>query len=255
MKEKDCILIWTDSLEDNSLLTHGLSLAKALDTNYCIITKTKENEAYQFISPNQEVFKLSKKKAPSFIFDIKNKLGILFILTDVHFSNNDRSKDSIKKIKAIKRTELACICIKDNYSLDIYKNIITVTGYEKGEKEKVMWANYFTKKLSGKTNLIVPTEKDEYIEKHISNIVYFSQKLLSQTQNKFEFHNSNKATEQLKKQYSFEMMDTNSLFIVNLQHINMLPFTQSKDIQLIIKSGATATMIVPETDDSLIPCH
>jgi len=255
MKEKDCILIWTDSIENTSLMRHGIALANDLDTNYCVMCPSEDKNSYQFISPTQEIFKLSRKKTSSFIFDTKKELGILFIITDVDFSNDESSKNSINKIKTIKRTELGCICLKENYSLDIYKNIITVTGYEKGEKEKVMWANYFSKKLNGKTNLVVPSEKDEYISQHIDNIVYFSQKLLTQTQNKFEFHKSDKTTEKLKKDYSFRMMDTNSLFIVNLQHINMLPFTQAKDIQLIRKSGTTATMIVPETDDSLIPCH
>lgn len=255
MNNNDSILIWTDSLENSQLIKHGMELAQNIGTNYCILCHSHKSDSFICVLPNEEIIQKKRKNAARFIFENKAQLGILFVVTDLEFEGRILSCESAKKIKTIKRTELACICLKDEFSLDIYKNILCVAGYEKGEKEKIMWANFFGKKLSATTQIMLPYEKDEYIAKNIANISYFAQKLLRQTGNSFNIHECKENTETLKKISSFELLDQKSLFIVNLQHININPFKRASDILHIERSGKSATMIVPETDDSLIPCH
>jgi hypothetical protein len=255
MNNKDSILIWTDSIDNSPIIKHGIELAQNIGTNYCILCHTPKSESFTCVLPDGEIIQSKRKNAASFIFDNKRKLGLLFVITDVEFSGKVLSRACNKKIKIIKKTELACICIKENFSIDTYKNILCVAGYEKGEKEKIMWANFFGKKLKAMTHIMLPNEKDEYIGKNINNINYFANKLLTQMGNSYCIHKSNKTTEALKKQSTFEILDNSSLIIVNIQYINFNPFKRASDILHIERSGNTACMIVPETDDSLIPCH
>lgn len=255
MNNKDSILIWTDSLENSALIKHGMELAQTLDTNYCILSCAPNDKKFTFVLPNGEIIQSAKKKAASFIFENKNQFGILFAVTDVHFTEKVLTKESVKKIKRLKKTELSFICLKENFNLSTYSKLLTVTGYGNGEKEKVMWANYIAKKLRSTLHIMVPTEKDEYIGKDIAGIRYYSQKLLTQTGNSFEIHDFPETTEKLKSNYTFKELDENALYIVNIQYINFNPFKKDSDILYVERSEKTAIMVVPETDDSLIPCH
>lgn len=255
MNNKDCILVWTDSYNNTPLIEHANRLASLLNVSCAIICSSPISRNFDFRHPNGNTVEFSRKNASGFINDIKKDLGILFIVTDVDYINSKLTNNSIKRIRDIKRTELPFICLKNNYSLDIYKNTITITGYEKDEKSKVMWSNYLTKKLNGVSNLIVPNEKDEYIATDIADIVAYSTKLFNKTENKFKLHPSNLNTEQLKKTAIHPVIDGDSLFIANQRIVHFNPFTLPSDIRLINETLDNAIMIVPDADDSLIPCH
>ena len=255
MDNKDSILIWTDSLENSALLKHGMELAQKLDTNYYILSCAPTDKKFTLVLPNGEIIQSASKKAAGFIFDNKNQFGILFAITDIDFTGDILTKECVKKIKRLKKTELSFICLKENFSLSAYSKLLTITGYGSGEKEKVIWANYISKKLQSTLHIMVPTEKDEYIGKDIAGIRYYSQKLLTQSGNSFEIHDFKENTEKLKNNYTFSQLDENALYIVNIQYINFNPFKKDSDILYIERSGKTAIMVVPETDDSLIPCH
>lgn len=255
MDNKDSILIWIDSFENKNLILHGAKLAQYLNVSYCIINSSNLSKTCSFTYPNGNIIEYNNSKISQFIFDIKNDLGILFIITDVDYLNSKLTNNSIKKINNIKRTELAFICLKNDYSFRVYETIITITGYEKTEKSKVMWANYFTKKLGGITQLIVPTENDEYISSNIADTLAFSTNLFKRTKNKYHIYKSHLSTEKLKNTVNHSLLDNNSLFIVNQKILHLNPFSLPSDIKLIRDSKDKAIMIVPETDDSLIPCH
>lgn len=255
MDNKDCILIWTDSYENLPLIEHCHKLANMLNVSCTMMCSSPFSQNFNFKHSNGNTIEYKREKASQFIRDIKNELGILFIVTDVDFVNNNLTKNSIKRVRDIKRTELPFICLKSDYSLDIYKNIVTITGYEKGEKNKVMWSNYLTKKLNGTSNLIVPTEKDEYIAIDIADIIAYSTKLFSKTNNKYKLHPSILNTEQLKKTTMHCLANSSSLFIANQKFVHLNPLTLPRDIKLINESEDNTIMIVPEADDSLIPCH
>jgi len=254
MINKESFLVWADKKNDE-LIGHAAQFAKISGMAMHILQIEDDYKSFTIYFNNGKKTSFNKKSPSKIINDIKEEFQILFIITAVEFTGKKLSKFSLKTLKKLKKTELTFICLKDNYNISTYKTALTIGGFLKGERDKIMWMNFLGRKFNTYINIIIPNEKSEGIVESFNNLVYFSNKLLSNSKVNFNIFKSNDKIEVLQKKSDFSILDDDSIIVTNFHILNMNPFAMDRDIKFIESSYKQNVMVACEADDSNIPCH
>lgn len=258
MNKKDTVLVWISNNIEKKYQEQIDSLLNRL--NLYATRLYTDHDNVQFLNNNkyntQNSITYFTKEKKSALYNKIIKTSPIFILTIIEHNNINYSKKDTFIINLSKDINVPLLLIPTSLLEFKLNKIITTIDFRTYSKERIVWANYWAKKINTKIEVIHPTENDNYIAEDINANIYFSKKLFSQskiTYNILKTDHKSEIITDIAIQRANEK--DNNMLILSTSNVSIFPgIFKPKEIKLINKCRSSI-FIIPPYHDYTIPCH
>ncbi|HBG71037.1 MAG: hypothetical protein A2W93_02960 [Bacteroidetes bacterium GWF2_43_63] len=175
-----------DVLSDFAL-QEGIALSKAFKTGLVLFhcnpdesIKLRLAEIANNIISNHEIHTecfIPTGKADELMFALAHKTESILIIIG-HNSNNSSLGFSLgKTLRVMRKSRTPFLMVPEGIHNKSLKDIVYCMGYQKTEKEKILWASYFGRICKSKIHVVMPKASDQFFKTGIRSNLQAMDKL------------------------------------------------------------------------------
>lgn len=163
-----------------------------------------------------------------------------------------------KTIRRLRKSRTPFIMVPQAMHSKDFRNIAYVMGYQKQEKEKILWASYFGRLHNSKIHVIVPKASDQFFKVGINGNMTAMEKLYNNIEishinvplpyNIHKIHDAALAFSEQKKIGAFLTLTTLQLDIFDF-------FGGSQEKKLVCNSQNVPVLCINPRDDLYVLCN
>ena len=197
-----------DELSDVAL-QEGISLCKVFNSGIVLFQNNANDEEKKALAKlaahiNSKYGLRVESYAPQgktdkLIFALAKKTETILIIIGHNKSKTSLGKSIRFTLNKLRKSKTPFLMAPHALHSRSFKNIVYVMGYQKQEKEKILWASYFGRIYKSKINVIVPNASDQFFKTGINGNMAAMEKLYNNIEItheniplKFNIHKINK---------------------------------------------------------------
>src|SRR5574344_337029 len=157
-------------------LQHAFLLSQIFQTKLCIIPLSDDSpDLNVFLTKNAEAFTHHLPLKPLTIHQYNEDHSSILMVLGVGKSSFFTPK---KALKWIKDSRIPCLCTPDVAPAEnAYKQVLLPLNVRKQDKEKALWAGYFSRFYMACVHILYVNYTDAFLHKNIFDNIAFTQKL------------------------------------------------------------------------------
>lgn len=202
-KKLNVIVLSDDSTYGRNATRHGILLAEAFQASLSVIINfdfhlpEKGNDIEEkFLSDIKSILKdngdakiITEYVFPETLFQYAEEQNTALIVIGVSKERKCGFFNVRKAIKMIRSSRFPVMTVSDVIPHETqYKNILLPLDIERQNKEKALWAGYFSRFYGSIVHILYPEYRDEGLAKSVGDNVAFVEKLYSNLDINYEKH-------------------------------------------------------------------
>lgn len=173
-------------------LQEGIALSKVFGTGLILyhnnadeISKQRLAEVTAHIISNHEI--RTQSFAPEsddfkLMFALANKTESIIIVLGHDCRRTSLGMSLSKSLRKMRKSRTPFLMVPAGLHSKSFKNVVYSMGYQKQEKEKILWASYFGRIYSSTIHVAIPKASDEYFKSGVWTNVQAMEKLYKNTE-------------------------------------------------------------------------
>ncbi len=263
------IIVLTDFTErSNIALDHGILLSEVLEKELTIVCLAQEKEDEAALHEKMKAITKTKNTVADTKV-LKGKFTVTFnemvpeinaVLVIVCFNNADKKSDfhPARLLKMFRASRIPYLFVnKAITSSSLYKKIILPIDASKETKEKVLWASYFGRFNEAEIKVMIPTAKDEYLLRYLSNNLKFIKKIFKNLDVKYNVLNTSEKLEKIDEAAIITAAEENAglVIILSTKSYGMIDLLKGpRELALITNQQQVSVMCLNQRDDLYVLC-
>jgi len=256
-----------DALSDIAL-QEGIALSKVFQTGL-ILFNCNLDESYQerlaklaaHIITNHgvrtECF-VPKGNQTDLMFALAHKTESILIVIGHNKKNSSLQHPIRKTLRVMRRSRTPFLMVPDAMHNKSFSNIVYCMGYQKQEKEKILWASYFGRIYKSRIHIVMPEASDQFFKTGIRSNVQAMNKLYMNAEVSYQVvpskANIHKAP--LKAiEYSAEIQAGAFIILTTLRPDIFDFFGGSDDLHAIRNNWSMPVLCINPRDDLYVLCN
>lgn len=252
----------------NFALQEGIALCKVFESGLVLLscnndenTKRKLAELSVHIETFHDIKTQSyatSENIKTFLFPLAHKTESILIVLG-HNNIKTSLQFSLKKsVRFMRKSRTPFLMVPKGIHAKTFDNIAYCMGYQKNEKEKILWSSYFGRIYNSLINVVIPRASDQYFKTGIRANLQAMEKLYSNVDVKYNAvkidYNIHKAQSHAIK-YASEINAGAFLILTNLQLDIFDFFGGSEDVKAIRNSYLMPILCINPRDDLYVLCN
>lgn len=249
-------VLYENNAYGKAALAHALLLSHIFQTKLAIVPLVPyQNELESFIKEHTNSFiqKIRVKRMLIHKYNEENS-SILMIL-----AISRTSFFSPKKAHSwIKNSRIPCLCTSNIPPLkNAYKDILLPLNVRKQDKEKALWAGYFSRFYDACIHILYINYKDAFLHKNIFDNILFTQKLYNNLDVKYQLHEYNALDENIDDfafNHSSDLSATLTVIMMT-KYYSLIDFLLGpQELQILKHLKDLPVLCINERDDLYVLC-
>lgn len=273
-KKLNIIAIADDSELGTSAIRHGGILAAIFQSSLTIITNfsfhpsTQQQKSTtppeqlkiidQLIGNHIEVILLSESFNPQNIYSYADEINTIMFVIGVQKKGSDCVFNLKRARRFIKPSRLPVMTVgKKLPDNNIYRNVVLPLDIDRQQKEKSLWAGYFSRFYHAKVHVLFSKYKDQFLRQKVKDNVDFTKKLYANLEIDYELHQMDKAIDDIDR-FSIEFAPTIEASLTVIMMTNYYSIIDyifgPKENAIIANAAELPVLCINERDDLYVLC-
>lgn len=273
-KKLNIIVLADDSDYGTSALRYGGILAAIFQASLTIVsdfsfsnisskTNHKLNDeqlklSQQFIDNQIEVIVVSDKYTPENIYVFADEVNTIMFVIGVQKQGKGSLFDLRSAKRFIKPSRLPVMTVGLKLpSSDIFRHVMLPLDIERQQKEKSLWAGYFSRFYHSQVHVLFSSYKDAFLRKKVKDNVDFTKKLYQNLEITYELHHLEDEIDNIDR-FSLEFASTinATLSVIMMTHYYSLidRLFGPKEDAMIANEQEIPILCINERDDLYVLC-
>lgn len=273
-KKLNIIAIADESEWGTSAIRHGGILAAIFQSSLTIITNfsfhSSPSEKISTIPPEQlkitdqlignhiEVFLLSESFNQQNIYSYADENNTIMFVIGVQKKGSECLFNLRKARRFIKPSRLPVMTVGKKLPADnIYQNVILPLDIDRQQKEKSLWAGYFSRFYHAKIHVLYSKYKDQFLKQKVKDNVDFTKKLYANLEIDYELHQMDKTIDDIDR-FSIDFAPTIKASLTVIMMTNYYSIIDyifgPRENATIANEAELPVLCINERDDLYVLC-
>lgn len=272
-KKLNIIALVDDSEYGTSAMRYGGILSAIFQASLTVITdfsfsnssetnhKLNEEQlklSQQFIDNQIEVIILTNKFSTENIYKFADEVNTIMFVIGVQKKGSESLFNLRKAKRFIQPSRLPVMTVGLRLpDSDIFRHVMLPLDIERQQKEKSLWAGYFSRFYHSQVHVLFSSYKDEFLKKKVKDNVDFTEKLYQNLEIGYELHQFDREIDNVD-QFSLEFASeiNASLSVIMMTHYYSLidRFFGPKEDAMIANEQEIPVLCINERDDLYVLC-
>jgi len=265
------VIIQNFSLEHNAI-RHACVLAEIFRCNLAVaFLKNKETPDSTAVSRKhkQLMALLPQTEIPvhSLLMDASEAepnlsiqlLEVMYVVMQMDRKRELTGFSSKTMLKIMRRAKVPSIIVQGDTPIeDCYKKVFLPIGYQKINKEKMIWGSYFGRFYNARLFLLTANERTRELNQRINAMVVFTKNMYKQFSFQYEILTGKNKTNKIDAE-AFQLArenETGLVVIMSSTHNNWLnDILGAPELKAILNSEKLPVMCINPNKDYYLPCN